>query len=423
MAHRIGCPAAASRQRAAPAVPQRLPVAPRAGARELRRAITKEPRRGLPPLAFALHRMANSMRVRRADAVAGAPAPSPTAPVPARPTTPESVPGADRLLEIHDLKTWFHTDRGTVRAVDGVDLAVGRNRTLGLVGESGCGKTVTALSIMGLVPPATTAISGSLRFRRKDGSEVDLVQLDSQSRTYRRIRGGEIAMIFQEPMTSLNPVYTIGNQIMEAIQLHQDKPAGEARERAVEMLRQVGIADPERRAVEYPHQLSGGMRQRAMIAMALSCNPSLLIADEPTTALDVTIQAQILELMQRLQGEFGISIIMITHDLGVVVGMADEVAVMYLGRVVEYGPMRPVFKQPRHPYTQGLLRSIPVLGARVRQRLQPIQGLVPDPRATPPGCRFADRCPQRMEQCAEEPPIFEPAPSHLSRCWLSEAVG
>ena len=207
--------------------------------------------------------------------------------------------------------------------------------------KAAAARTVTALSIMGLVPPATTAISGSLLFRRKDDSEVDLAQIDPQSRTYRRIRGGEIAMIFQEPMTSLNPVYTIGNQIMEAIQLHQDRPAGEARGRAVEMLRQVGIADPEQRAVEYPHQLSGGMRQRAMIAMALSCNPSLLLADEPTTALDVTIQAQILELMQRLQGEFGISIIIITHDLGVVVGMADEVAVMYLGRVVEYGLMPP----------------------------------------------------------------------------------
>jgi len=310
------------------------------------------------------------------------------------------------LLEIRDLKTWFHTERGTVRAVDGVDLAVGRNRTLGLVGESGCGKTVTALSIMGLVPPATTAISGNLLFRRKDGSEVDLAQIDPHSRTYRRIRGGEIAMIFQEPMTSLNPVYTIGNQIREAIQLHQEKPAGEARERAVEMLRQVGIADPEQRSVEYPHQLSGGMRQRAMIAMALSCNPSLLVADEPTTALDVTIQAQILELMQRLQGEFGISIIMITHDLGVVVGMADEVAVMYLGRVVEHGPMRPVFKAPRHPYTQGLLRSIPVLGAQVRQRLQPIEGLVPDPRATPPGCRFADRCPQAEASCRTKRPVL-----------------
>ena len=323
------------------------------------------------------------------------------------------------LLEVRELKAWFHTDRGVVRAVDGVDFAIGRNRTLGLVGESGCGKTVTALSIMGLVPAATTALSGRLLFRRKDGAEVDLARLDPRSRDYRRIRGGEIAMIFQEPMTSLNPVYTIGNQITEAIQLHQERPPAEAQARAVEMLRQVGIADPERRAGEYPHQLSGGMRQRAMIAMALSCNPSLLIADEPTTALDVTIQAQILELMQRLQGQFGIAIVMITHDLGVVVGMADEVAVMYLGRVVEYGSTRPVFKQTRHPYTQGLLRSIPVLGAQVRRRLQPIAGLVPDPRATPPGCRFADRCPQRFDRCAGEPPLFAPAASHLSRCWLS----
>ena len=341
-------------------------------------------------------------------------APTATVPPPAAPAQP--------LLEVRELRTWFHTERGVVRAVDGVDLAVGRNRTLGVVGESGCGKTVTALSIMGLVPAATTAISGRILFHATDGREVDLAQLDPHSRAYRRIRGGEIAMIFQEPMNSLNPVYTIGNQIVEAIQLHQEQAAAGARERAVEMLRQVGIADPERRAGEYPHHLSGGMRQRAMIAMALSCNPSLLIADEPTTALDVTIQAQILELMQRLQGEFGIAIIMITHDLGVVVGMADEVAVMYLGRVVEYGPMRPVFKQPQHPYTQGLLRSIPVLGAQVRQRLQPIEGLVPDPRATPPGCRFADRCPQRFEECATEPPLFEAAADHRSRCWLSAPV-
>jgi oligopeptide/dipeptide ABC transporter, ATP-binding protein, C-terminal domain len=323
----------------------------------------------------------------------------------------------DVLIEIRNLRTHFYTDRGIVRAVDGVDLVIRRNRTIGIVGESGCGKSIMALSIMGLVPRPPAKITGEILFHRKDGTVVDLVKLDPKGKEIRAIRGAEIAMIFQEPMTSLNPVYTIGNQIMEAIRLHQKVDKKEARERAIEMLRLVGIPAPEKRVDEYPHQLSGGMRQRAMIAMALSCNPSLLIADEPTTALDVTIQAQILELMERLQEEFEMAIMMITHDLGVVAGMADEVAVMYLGQIVEHSDVRSVFKSRYHPYTEGLMGSIPVLGSRV-ERLTPIQGMVPDPRWMPEGCRFADRCPKRMPVCDQPPPVLEPDPGHFARCWL-----
>jgi len=328
-----------------------------------------------------------------------------------------TAPG-DVLLELRGVRAHFHTAQGVVRAVDGVDLVIRRNRTLGIVGESGCGKSVLALSIMGLLPERQAEVSGEILFHREDGSVVDIAKLDPRGKAIRKIRGKEIAMIFQEPMTSLNPVYTIGRQIIEAIRLHQKVSAKEARERAIEMLRLVGIPAPERRVDEYPHQISGGMRQRAMIAMALSCNPRLLICDEPTTALDVTIQAQILDLMQKIQEEFDTAIVMITHDLGVVAGMADEVAVMYLGQIVEYGGVRDVFKARRHPYTQGLFHSIPVLGSREKKRLEPIRGVVPDPRFMPAGCRFADRCPRRMGACGEPPPLFEPAPGHLSRCWL-----
>lgn len=334
--------------------------------------------------------------------------------------TPRPAAADDVLIEIRNLKTHFHTDRGVVRAVDGVDLVIRRNRTLGVVGESGCGKSIMALSIMGLVPQPPAKISGEILFHREDGTVVDLAKLDPKGKEIRAIRGAEIAMIFQEPMTSLNPVYTIGNQIMEAVRLHQNVDKKEARERAIEMLRLVGIPAPERRVDEYPHQLSGGMRQRAMIAMALSCNPSLLIADEPTTALDVTIQAQILELMQKLQEEFNMAIMMITHDLGVVAGMADEVAVMYLGQVVEYSSVRNVFKSRHHPYTNGLLNSIPVLGSKSKKRLTPIRGIVPDPRFMPEGCRFADRCPQKMPVCDQPPPMLEPDAGHWARCWLHD---
>ncbi len=326
----------------------------------------------------------------------------------------------DVLLEMRGLHTHFHTDRGVVRAVDGIDLVIRPERTLGVVGESGSGKSVMARSIMGLVPRPPARVTGEIPFRRRGGEVVDLTGLGPKSGTMRSIRGREIAMIFQEPMTSLNPVYTVGNQIMEAVMLHQAVGTGKARQRAVEMLSLVGIPSPEKRIENYPHQLSGGMRQRAMIAMALCCNPSLLVADEPTTALDVTIQAQILELMKRLQHEFNMAIMLITHDLGVVAGMAHEVAVMYLGQVVEYGSVRQVFHKRYHPYTHGLFHSIPKLGASRGTPLTPIEGLVPDPRFMPSGCRFKDRCPRRMEVCEKAPPVFEPEPGHQVRCWLHD---
>ncbi|MCD6541202.1 ABC transporter ATP-binding protein, partial [Candidatus Bipolaricaulota bacterium] len=265
------------------------------------------------------------------------------------------------LVEVKDLRTYFFTEEGVVKAVDGVSFAIEPEQTLGVVGESGCGKSVTALSIMGLVPmPPGKIVGGQVIFHR-DGQPIELTKLNPKGREYRSIRGKEIAMIFQEPMTSLNPVFTIGYQIMEAIMLHQKVSKKEARQKAIEMLRQVGIPEPEQRVDEYPHQLSGGMRQRAMIAMALSCNPSLLIADEPTTALDVTIQAQVLDLMRDLQKSFHAAIMLITHDLGVVAEMCEEVVVMYLGKVVEHAKVRPIFHEPKHPYTQGLLKSIPSL--------------------------------------------------------------
>ncbi|RLE29448.1 ABC transporter ATP-binding protein [Candidatus Acetothermia bacterium] len=322
------------------------------------------------------------------------------------------------LIDVHDLRTYFYTEDGVVKAVDGVTFKIEPERTLGVVGESGCGKSVTALSIMGLVPiPPGKITSGEILFYR-DGQSIDLTKLNPKGREYRSIRGKEIAMIFQEPMTSLNPVFTIGYQIMEAIMLHQKVSKKEAREKAIEMLRQVGIPLPEQRVDEYPHQLSGGMRQRAMIAMALSCNPSLLIADEPTTALDVTIQAQVLDLMRDLQTRFHTSIMMITHDLGVVAEMCEEVVVMYLGKVVEHAPVRPLFHDPKHPYTQGLLKSIPSLATK-KERLEPIKGVVPDPLDAPPGCPFHPRCPHAMEICTREmPTLKEVAPGHQAACWL-----
>ena len=322
------------------------------------------------------------------------------------------------LIDVKDLRTYFYTEDGVVKAVDGVTFRIEPERTLGVVGESGCGKSVTALSIMGLVPiPPGKIESGEILFYR-DGQATDLTKLNPKGREYRSIRGKEIAMIFQEPMTSLNPVFTIGYQIMEAITLHQKVSKKEAREKAIEMLRQVGIPLPEQRVDEYPHQLSGGMRQRAMIAMALSCNPSLLIADEPTTALDVTIQAQVLDLMRDLQKRFHTSIMMITHDLGVVAEMCEEVVVMYLGKVVEHAPVRPLYHDPKHPYTQGLLKSIPSLATK-KERLEPIKGVVPDPLDAPPGCPFHPRCPHAMEVCTRETPsLKEVAPGHQAACWL-----
>ena len=324
------------------------------------------------------------------------------------------------LIEVRGLKTYFYTEDGIVRAVDGVDYVIEQEETLGVVGESGCGKSVTALSIMGLVqiPPGKIE-EGEILFHR-DGKVMDLTKFNPKGREMRSIRGNEIAMIFQEPMTSLNPVYTIGNQIMEAIILHQKLDKKAAKQKAIDMLRAVGIPLPEQRVDEYPHQLSGGMRQRAMIAMAMSCNPSLLIADEPTTALDVTIQAQVLELMNALRAEFQASIQFITHDLGVIAGMADDVVVMYLGRIVEASNVREVFHNPKHPYTQGLMHSIPSL-ASVKERLEPIKGVVPDPFEVPPGCGFEPRCPHAMEICKTKmPDLKEVAPGHTTACWLYE---
>lgn len=322
------------------------------------------------------------------------------------------------LIQLQDLKTYFYTEDGVVKAVDGVSFEIEPQQTLGVVGESGCGKSVTALSIMGLVPmPPGKIVKGHI-YLHKDGNSVDLATLHPKGKEYRSIRGQEIAMIFQEPMTSLNPVFTVGYQIMEAIMLHQKVSKKEARKKAIEMLRQVGIPEPEQRVDEYPHQLSGGMRQRAMIAMALSCNPSLLIADEPTTALDVTIQAQVLDLMRDLQQRFKMAIMFITHNLGVVAEMCQEVVVMYLGKVVEHALVHPLFHESKHPYTQGLLHSIPSLATK-KKRLEPIQGIVPDPLDAPPGCPFNPRCPHAMEICTREmPPLREVDVDHEAACWL-----
>ncbi len=324
------------------------------------------------------------------------------------------------LLAIDNLKTYFNTMDGIVRAVDGVTLQVQPGQTLGLVGESGCGKSVTAHSILRLLPSRTSEIAaGEICFQRADGDTVDMTQLAPDGDTIRSIRGNEISMIFQEPLTSLSPVHTVGSQIAEAVALHQGVSRTEARERTIHLLEQVGIADAAQRFVEYPHQFSGGMRQRAMIAMALSCSPRLLIADEPTTALDVTIQAQILTLMKSLQKDLGMAILIITHDLGVIAEMADQVAVMYMGKVVESGDVRTIFKRPLHPYTVGLMRSIPKMGGNIKERLTPIPGSVPDPFSVPAGCAFYPRCPApKRDSCRQEVPLVEIEPGHWVRCTL-----
>ncbi|MBJ7599507.1 MAG: peptide ABC transporter ATP-binding protein [Candidatus Nephthysia bennettiae] len=320
-------------------------------------------------------------------------------------------PLSDELLRIENLRVNFQTAMGSAHAVDGVDLTVRHGRSLGLVGESGSGKSVTALSVMRLIDAPGKILSDSrLFFEGHDLMSATEQQLQS-------IRGNEISMVFQEPMTSLNPVYTIGNQISEAIRRHRKVGRKEALEHTVEMLRLVGLPSPERRIHDYPHQLSGGMRQRAMIAMALSCNPKLLIADEPTTALDVTIQAQILELMKDLRARLGMSILLITHDLGVVADMADDVAVMYAGKVVEQGPVADLFRSPQHPYTEALMHSIPLLGMTQAQPLKVIRGMVPSPLNWPTGCRFASRCDYRFEACVEHPPLFSVG-TQASACWL-----
>jgi oligopeptide/dipeptide ABC transporter ATP-binding protein len=323
---------------------------------------------------------------------------------------------SEPLLEVRDLQTHFRTDDGVVRAVDGVSFRIDAGETLAVVGESGSGKSVTSLSILRLVPdPPGRIVGGSIRFRGRD-----LLALGSEE--MRAIRGKEISMIFQEPMTSLNPVYTCGEQILEAIVLHEKVGRGEARRRAIDMLRLVGIPSPEQRVDEYPHQMSGGMRQRVMIAMALACRPAILIADEPTTALDVTIQAQILELLRRLQKELGMAVLLITHDLGVVAETADRVAVMYAGQVVEYCDVRSVFERSRHPYTAGLLHSLPRLGEE-RESLRVIPGSVPNPAQFPAGCRFHPRCPVANDRCrTEAPPIEEIELNHLARCWRAREI-
>ncbi|OQY06174.1 MAG: peptide ABC transporter ATP-binding protein [Planctomycetales bacterium 4572_13] len=319
----------------------------------------------------------------------------------------------DNLLSIKNLSTHFYTEQGLVKAVQDVSFDIPLGKTLAVVGESGCGKSVTALSVMRLIPwPPGKIVSGSIRF---NGESL----LDASERRMRQIRGNEMAMIFQEPMTSLNPVFTVGNQIVEAVKLHQKKTGSEAWDVAVEMMKKVGIADPERRVEEYPHQMSGGMRQRVMIAMALCCSPALLIADEPTTALDVTIQAQILELLRDLQHHHQMSIMMITHDLGVVAENADVVVVMYASRVVEKADAKELFAKPLHPYTQGLLQSLPRLGEK-KQRLDVIDGAVPNPLHFPTGCKFHSRCPVGADdpRCrTEEPPLKEICPGRYAACW------
>jgi peptide/nickel transport system ATP-binding protein len=335
--------------------------------------------------------------------------------------------GKEPLIEVRDVKVYFFLDEGTVRAVEGVSFDIERGNTLGVVGESGCGKSVTSQAIMQIVPSPGRIVDGDIFYYRyyPDGSseQIEITKLDPRGAEIRSIRGNEIAKIFQEPMTSLSPVHTIGNQIMEAIILHQEVDKAVARDKAIEMLDHVGLPQPAQRIDYYPHQLSGGMRQRAMIAMALSCNPSLLIADEPTTALDVTTEAQILELMKGLQQEFGMAIMFITHNLGVIAEMADDVVVMYLGKEVELAPVDDTFYNPYHPYTRDLLRSIPRIGRKSSERLHTITGSVPDPYNVPKGCPYHPRCRDYMPgKCDvdQEIPFFEVGPNHRVRCWLYE---
>jgi peptide/nickel transport system ATP-binding protein len=328
---------------------------------------------------------------------------------------------AQPILEVRDLRTYFFPEEGTVKAVDGAAFDVYPRKTLGIVGESGCGKSVTARSILRIVERPGRIVDGSILLRREgDEAGIDLSRLDPDGRDIRRIRGEEIALIFQEPMTSFSPVHTVGSQIVETIRLHQDVGKREARERAVDMLRRVGVSSPERRVDQYAFELSGGLRQRAMIALALSCHPRILIADEPTTALDVTTQAQILDLLMTLQEREGMAIILITHNLGVVAEMCDEVAVMYLGRVVERGPVDAIFHDPKHPYTRALLRSMPSIKARVRSRLPVIEGSIPHPYNRPSGCPFHPRCPDFMPgRCdTEEPAIRSVGTAQEAACLL-----
>jgi len=340
---------------------------------------------------------------------------------------PARPPGPAPILTVRDLKTYFFPEEGTVKAVDGASFEVYPKRTLGIVGESGCGKSVTARSILRIVERPGRIVGGAIRLSRASGNGggagaamLDLTALDPSGREMRQIRGGDIALIFQEPMTSFSPVHTVGNQMIETIVLHEGVGQAEGRRRAVEMLRLVGVPKPERRIDEYAFQLSGGLRQRAMIALALSCGPRILIADEPTTALDVTTQAQILDLLRHLQAREGMAIILITHNLGVVAEMCDEVVVMYLGRVVERGPVDAIFHAPKHPYTQALLRSIPSIHAPVRTKLPTISGSIPHPYNRPAGCPFHPRCPDFMPGTCDraEPALGPVGAGHEASCFL-----
>ncbi len=326
---------------------------------------------------------------------------------------------AEPILSIEGLKTHFFTDAGQLPSVDGVSYQIFPGETLGVVGESGSGKSVTAMSILQLIPqPPGKIVGGKINFKGQDLTKFDEPQM-------RKIRGNEISVIFQEPMTSLNPVYTVGDQITEAITLHQDLEYPEARALAIDMLDKVGIPSPNERIDEYPHQMSGGMKQRVMIAMALACKPQLLIADEPTTALDVTIQAQILDLLSDLQEEIGMSILFITHDLAVVAEVCDHVAVMYAGKIVEYADVVTLFEKPAHPYTIGLFSSLPSIESKPvdsGDRLTVIPGMVPRPQDFPTGCRFRTRCPYATEKCTEEPPTVELAPGHTAACWVADKI-
>jgi oligopeptide/dipeptide ABC transporter ATP-binding protein len=327
---------------------------------------------------------------------------------------------SDKVISVNNLKTYFYLEEGILKAVDGVTFDVKTGETLGIIGESGCGKSVTAQSILRIVPPPGKTVSGSVYLHRNGDAPEDLVSYKVNSDQIRAVRGKEISMIFQEPMTSLSPVHTIGNQIIEAILLHETDNKKEARELAIKMIDKVGIPDPKHRIDSYPHQLSGGLRQRAMIAMALSCNPSMLIADEPTTALDVTIQAQILELMKGLQRQYNMAILYITHNLGVIAEISNDVAVMYLGRVVEFSRCDKIFHKPMHPYTENLMKSIPKVGKKARTRLEAIKGTVPIPLNLPRECGFYPRCQKAIEGVCNKgvPALKEVEEGHFVRCYL-----
>lgn len=326
----------------------------------------------------------------------------------------------DRLLEIEDLRTHFILEEGVLQAVDGVSLTIDRHQTVGIIGESGCGKSVMAQSVLRIVPPPGELVGGRILLHGENAAPVDIASLDPFGEQIRQIRGGVVSMVFQEPMTSLSPVHGIGDQVAEMILQHTTVSRQEADERTIGLLNMVGIPDPAGRMKSYPHELSGGLRQRVVIAIALACNPSLLIADEPTTALDVTVQAQILELMKSLQQQFGMAIMFITHDLGTIAGMADEVAVMYLGRIVERAPVKRIFSNPLHPYTVGLLNSVPRLGSGKSGRLQSIEGTVPLPMDMPPQCGFLSRCDRAIAgKCdGNVPPLVQVEEDHFVRCVL-----